>query len=385
MSAPRSGNLGRERVAATLRRVASRALAEDRLQRFLLRRRRGGGQVVPPPIGRLLAETLDLAAGLVLATSGFIALDGPRVARRGRPRELTVVAAFGEGRELRVGEVLEAEAWEDGAEGDEGSLVEEALCAGRTVARSEVGRAPARVAVPVRLEHAVCGVLVVIAGRGKQLAVRDVEVVELLGRYVSRAVLNGVDVLKQHELARRDELTGVRNVRGLRGDLDAAVRLAVRRREDLAVLFIDVDHLKRVNDLLGHAGGSETLKRVGRALAQTLGAAGEVYRFGGDEFVVVAPGVEVEGARALGGKLRSAVRAASPGALRDVGTLPGVTISVGVATLRASLAAREDERRRASRLLVAADRALYRAKHAGRDAVSVATTGDDSPSGPRER
>ena len=361
--------------------MASRSLAEDRLQRFLLRRRRGDGQVVPPPIGRLLAETLDLAARLVPAVSGFIALDEPRSGRRHRGPELTVVAAFGDERELLVGEVLAPEAWEHDAEGGETGLVGEALSRGRTVARLEVGRAPARVAVPVRLEHAVCGVLVVIAGRGTQLAERDVELVELLGRYVSRTILNGVDVLKQNELARRDELTGVRNVRGLRGELDAAVRLAVRGRGDVAVLFIDVDHLKRVNDLLGHAGGSETLKRVGRALAQTVGAAGEVYRFGGDEFVVVAPGVEVEGARALGGKLRSAVRAASPGALRDVGTLPGVTISVGVATLRASLAARGDERRRASRLLVAADRALYRAKHAGRDAVSVATARDDSPSG----
>ena len=82
---------------------------------------------------------------------------------------------------MLVGELLGPEAWEDDAEGDPGGLVEEALSSGRAVSRSEVGRAPARVAVPVRLERAVCGVLVVVAGRGAQLAERDVELVELLG------------------------------------------------------------------------------------------------------------------------------------------------------------------------------------------------------------
>jgi len=374
--------------------VPSRALDEERLRRFLLRRRRGSGEVEPPPVGRLLAETLDLAASLVPAASGFIALDDPSERTRrakGRsgsaPSALTLVAAFGQGSERRVGELLAPTlTGTTGAEPDTGAeaareqaLVAEALSAGRTVTRAEEGGAPASIAVTVRLEHAVCGVLVVLARRGRQFAERDVEIVELLARYASRAILNAVDVLKQNELARRDELTGVRNVRGLHDELDAVLAKATREQADAAVFFVDVDHLKRVNDRLGHAAGSETLKRVGRALAETVGAAGEVYRFGGDEFVVVAPTLDATAARALGAAMRVAVRAASSGALRHIGVLPGVTISVGVATLRGSLRARGDARGRASRLLVAADRALYRAKHAGRDAVSMATLRDDPP------
>lgn len=365
--------------------MPARALAEDRLRRFLLRRRRGSGEVEPPPIGRLLAETLDLAARLVSAGSGFIALNDPAERAHGQPETLTLVAAFGQDSERRVGQPLRRAGTTNDVEpdgealgGDDG-LVDEAMTGGCTIVRPEVGRVPARIAVAVRLEHAVSGVLVFSARRGRQLAARDVEIIELLARYVSRAILNAVDVLKQNNLARRDELTGVRNVRGLHDELGEAVKRAVRKRADVAVFFVDVDHLKRVNDQLGHAAGSETVKRVGHALAQTVGAAGEVYRFGGDEFVIVAPALDVAAARALGAKMRSAVREASPGALRHIGDLPGVTISVGVATLRGSLRARGDERRRASRLLVAADRALYRAKHAGRDAVSVATVQDDTP------
>ena len=361
--------------------MPSRALAEDRLRRFLLRRRRGTGEIEPPPVGRLLAETLDLAARLVLAASGFIALDDPSARTKLRPSPLTLVAAFGESMEQRLGEALEAVATGDGPDDDLShaeAVARDSLRSGNTAWRAERGRMPAQIAVPIRLEHAVCGVFVVSARFGTQFAERDVELVELLARYASRAILNAVDVLKQNELARRDELTGVRSVRGLHEELGDAVNLAVRSRADLAVFFVDVDHLKRVNDRFGHAAGSETLKRVGHALAETVGAAGEVYRFGGDEFVVVAPALELAAARALGAQLRSAVHAASPGMLRHIGRLPGVTISVGVATLRASLRPRGDERQRAPRLLIAADRALYRAKHAGRDAVSAATLADDA-------
>jgi diguanylate cyclase (GGDEF)-like protein len=344
--------------------VPSRALAEDLLQRILAGARGRSRAVAPQPIGHLLLETLELAARLVPAASGFIALEEPKAPGARRTPTLRIVAAFGADGSARVGDLL----------GDD-----------TTSADARHARGPRRIATDVRLEDASCGVLVVETRRGTTLDARDAELVALLARYLSRTVSNAVAVLAQHELARRDELTGVRNVRGLQGELEDAVERAVREHADVAVLFIDVDHLKRVNDLLGHAAGSETLKRVGRALARAVGAAGEAYRFGGDEFVVVAPALDVEGARALGGELRRAVREASPGPLRHVGVLPGVTISVGVATLRASLRQRGDERRCASRLLVAADRALYRAKHAGRDAVSVATVRDDAPRPARAR
>jgi diguanylate cyclase (GGDEF)-like protein len=344
--------------------VPSRALAEDLLQRILAGARPRSGAGEPQRIAHLLTETLELAARLVPAACGVIALEEPRARGARGTRVLRIVAAFGERGDARVGELL----------GDD------AVNAGERDARRR-----RQITEEVRLEDVSCGVLVVRARHGATLDARDAELVALLARYLSRTVSNAVAVLAQHELARRDELTGVRNVRGLQGELEDAVERAVREHTDVAVFFVDVDHLKRVNDLLGHAAGSETLKRVGRALARAVGAEGEAYRFGGDEFVVVAPALDVAQARALGGELRRAVREASPGALRHVGVLPGVTISVGVATLRASLRPRGDERRRASRLLVAADRALYRAKHAGRDAVSVATVRDDAPRPGRAR
>lgn len=344
--------------------MPSCALAEDPLRHFLVRRRGGSGATKPPPIGRLLTETLDLAARLMPAANGFIALEAPDKPSNGGARALTVVASFGGDGATRIGARISDEA---------------------STSVTHDGRTAARRTATVRLEGAASGVLFVAARRGKRLDARDIELVGLLARYVSRALSNALTVIAQHELSRRDELTGVRNVRGLHGELEDAVGRAMRERTDVSVLFIDVDHLKRVNDHLGHAGGSETLKRVGRALTRAVKTTGEVYRFGGDEFVVVGPGLDLGAARALGARLRSAVRETSPGVLRHVGVLPGVTISIGIATLRTSLRPGGNERRRAARLLVAADLALYRAKRAGRDAVSAATLRDDAPRPARAR
>jgi diguanylate cyclase (GGDEF)-like protein len=377
--------------------VSARAIAEAKLGRFLRRRRLSRDEpVMPPPVGALLAETLDLAARLGHAAGGAVLLDDPGRPRGVRAGTLTVVAALGEAREAALGR--------PGA-GAREAAVRDAYALGRTRAVAARGASAARVAVPLVLERAVCGVLVLDApARRSRFSARDVDIAEVLARSAGRAILNAIDVAKQNELVFRDELTGVRNVRGLRAFVEREVGAALRARSDVAALFCDVDHLKRVNDRLGHQAGSETLRRVGAAMRETVGGSGEVFRFGGDEFVVVVPDADVATARAIAERMRAEVARRTRGKVRGVGALPGVTLSVGVATLGATLRAgdaRRDEATRsprmgsaagrgsadgegaagrggraakaaAERLLVAADRALYRAKHGGRDAVAVA-------------
>lgn len=146
----------------------------------------------------------------------------------------------------------------------------------------------------------------------------------------------------------------------------------------MALMFVDVDHLKRVNSKLGHAAGSEALKRTGRALDEAAAGVGDVFRFGGDEFVVVQRHASKEGARALADHLRSHVAQSTAGPMRAGGVLPKITVSIGVATLRGLRHVNgqppSDLR---SRLMTTADRALFRAKGAGRNRVAVATTRDD--------
>jgi diguanylate cyclase (GGDEF)-like protein len=236
------------------------------------------------------------------------------------------------------------------------------------------------IAAPLHLERTVCGVLELVNRKGKRdYSAHDVALAELVAGYVSRAILNAVDIVKQNELALRDELTGLGNVRGLDPMLVEEVRSAEKRHGDVAVLFLDVDLLKKLNDEHGHRAGSEALRRLGGAVAVSLGDRGRAFRFGGDEFVVVCPRHEMAVAEVLAEDLRTAIAGATPGPMRSGGRLPALTVSVGIATLRASIAARgpTDPESLAERLLAAADHALYRAKRAGRDRVVRANRRDD--------
>lgn len=163
-------------------------------------------------------------------------------------------------------------------------------------------------------------------------------------------------------LSLRDPLTGIGNRRSFDEALVREWGAAVRRAEPLALLIIDVDHFKRLNDAHGHLVGDEVLKAIARAVTGVLRRSVDlVARFGGEEFVVLLPDTPLAEALALAGRLREAVagRELVPG----VGT---ITVSVGLAVATPSPSEAP------SALLAAADAALYRAKSAGRDRVEAA-------------
>ncbi len=158
-------------------------------------------------------------------------------------------------------------------------------------------------------------------------------------------------------LAFADELTGLHNRRALSHRLSGLIGSARRHRRSLAVVVLDIDHFKTINDTLGHGAGDEAMVAVGERL---VGAAREedvVGRWGGDEFVVLLPDETDEGAAAAAERLRAAV-AAGPFTL--AGRTVPVTISVGWASWTG-----EDP----DDLVREADVALYRAKRAGRNIV----------------
>ncbi len=160
-----------------------------------------------------------------------------------------------------------------------------------------------------------------------------------------------------------DALTGLATFRVLRDRLATEVARVRRAGESFAVLFVDLDNFKQVNDRFGHEAGNEVLRRTAQEFSTLIRSTDLAARYGGDEFVVVLVGTQVEGARGVGEKLRDRVEAIGkelgyPAAL--------VTASIGVAGFSAEAPEHED-------VLVAADRALYRAKAAGRNQVA---TGD---------
>lgn len=168
----------------------------------------------------------------------------------------------------------------------------------------------------------------------------------VLGSYADRLVA----------LSTTDPLTGLLNRRALLERLDEELGRASRYAQPLSLLLIDVDQLKLLNDRDGHRAGDEALVSVARALAEGSRAADVAARWGGDEFVVLAPNTGADAAVHLAERVRTLLA----GAGRAV-----VTISAGVATSSpASPLA-------AAALVQGADAALFEAKRAGRNRVAT--------------
>jgi len=223
------------------------------------------------------------------------------------------------------------------------------------------------------------GVLQLVNPKGPaHFTSRDRKVVAGLSSYITTSLIQTSSLRRQEGLAAHDPLTGLRNVRKLNSELTKAVTSARRGERDMAIMFVDVDHLKRVNSKFGHAAGSEALKRTGKALHEAAAGIGEVFRFGGDEFIVVQKRASKESARSLANHLRSHVAASTAGPMGPGGTLPTITVSVGVAMLNGlrKLNGQPSNDVKA-RLMTTADRALFRAKAAGRNRVVLATGRDD--------
>ena len=358
--------------------MESRALPDEDLQPFLRRRRRGTA-IDLPPLGPFLAETLDLARRLVPSQAGSLLLDSPKRDKRRSP--LTFVAGFGPtppvGQTVPAGRGIVGAVYRSG----ESIRVDEAHQDERFFARldQKAGfQTRSVIATPVRLERAVCGVFELINRKGRRtFSDRDVELVELLSRYLSGVILNAVDIVKQNELALRDDLTGLRNARGLEEQL-ARIVAETPDDSDCGVLWIDVDGLKAINDRLGHRAGSEALQRAAEVTEQIVRPDDLVFRFGGDELVVLCPQSDLETVCALGEALIHAIRAHTGGPMRFGGRLPALSVSVGAATLRGSLSKSRRQADLTARLLAAGDKALYRAKRNGRGRLVAATRRDDT-------
>ncbi|NRF65810.1 diguanylate cyclase [Aquincola sp. S2] len=167
----------------------------------------------------------------------------------------------------------------------------------------------------------------------------------------------------RHE-AIRDPLTGLYNRRFMNETLERACHSATRTGRPLALLLIDIDHFKRLNDSFGHDVGDRVLREVAKSIAARIRSSDLACRFGGEEFLVILPDTALEAARAVAEVLCKGVREL---ALSDSSRAIGqVTISLGVASFPQHGSDR-------AVLTRAADAALYQAKGQGRDRVVVAT------------
>ncbi len=180
----------------------------------------------------------------------------------------------------------------------------------------------------------------------------------LLGNLAAiSGALQGAELQHRSE-AVLDPLTGLLNRKALRRRFDELAAQARLQEAPVCVIACDVDGFKEVNDAHGHERGDAVLRDATYEMRKSLRSFELMYRLGGEEFLVVLPGVEAREGAAVAERLRAAVEASRPGGLR-------ITISAGVASAR-GLAVDYDT------LFAAADAALYRAKGEGRNRVALA-------------
>jgi diguanylate cyclase (GGDEF)-like protein len=209
--------------------------------------------------------------------------------------------------------------------------------------------APDIAARPLHEDNAFNG-MVVLAFMLVGLMLNLVLALMVVGRLISRL---------QH-LSERDALTGLLNRRAIAPLMLREAGRLRRYGESYALLMIDIDHFKAINDCHGHAAGDAALVQLARVLREAAREVDSIARMGGEEFCILLPHCDLDGALRLADRVHAAVHDAD-----WASSTQHLTVSVGVAVAQAP-----DEA--AEAVLERADQALYRAKHDGRDRVVVA-------------
>lgn len=164
------------------------------------------------------------------------------------------------------------------------------------------------------------------------------------------------------QLALYDALTGLRNRRCMEENLPRLLARAQRENTPVGVIMLDIDHFKLFNDTFGHEGGDAVLRAISDFLTSRVRVEDIVCRFGGEEFIVILPGTDLE--KALWRAEQFRVEAASLKVKSGGQPLGSITLSLGVAVFPDHGAGRDE-------ILQAADTALYQSKQAGRDCVTI--------------
>jgi diguanylate cyclase (GGDEF)-like protein len=163
-------------------------------------------------------------------------------------------------------------------------------------------------------------------------------------------------------LADHDSLTGLLDRRRFRSELDQYVSFSARYGGRGAVMIVDIDGLKAINDLLGHHAGDNLIRQVAEVMRERVRASDIVARLSGDEFAILMPQTDVEGAMQLGEDLRAQVA----DSVQPTSDSEPATISVGITMFGGGEKGTGSEA-----VLVAADQAMYRAKEGGRNQIAL--------------
>jgi diguanylate cyclase (GGDEF)-like protein len=361
------------------------SLETPQLERFLERHKAGLSLKNEVDLDLVLRQILQKAYEFVPSESGSILLDDPfrKVASR-KDNELVFIATFGESSANLVGTRLPAQHGIVGRVYQTGTPylsadVKTDQYFYRDIDAQIGHQTHSVVAVPVYIGKHVVGVLELINRlEGKSFTPRDMTLLEIFAGYTSFTLQNALDAKRAHELAKKDDLTGLYNDRWFHVRLNETLNGARASGREAVLLFMDLDRFKVVNDCHGHLAGSQVLREVGFLLKRIVHRGdATVARYGGDEFVMILPETSVEEGLRVCEEIRQAVESTTflerewgfsmpPLHLRGI-----LSASIGVARHVPDPHSTMPLDLERSELLRRADMAMYRAKSLGKNQVVV--------------
>ena len=291
------------------------SLETPQLERFLERHKVGLSLKNEVDLDLVLRQILQKAFEFVPSESGSILLDDPfrKLATR-KDNELVFIATFGDSSRNLVGTRLPAQhgivgrVYQTGTPYLSADVEKDQYFYGDIDA--QIGhKTHSVVAVPVYIGKHVCGVLELINRlEGKSFTKRDMTLLEIFAGYTSFTLQNALDAKRAHELAKKDDLTGLYNDRWFHVRLNETLTDARASGKEAVLLFMDLDHFKVVNDCHGHLAGSQVLREIGFLLKRIVQRGdATVARYGGDEFVMILPETSLEEGMRVCEEIRAAV------------------------------------------------------------------------------
>ncbi|MGD8559195.1 MAG: GGDEF domain-containing protein [Gammaproteobacteria bacterium] len=198
--------------------------------------------------------------------------------------------------------------------------------------------------------------------RGQEFSGQDIEQLEQLISALHYPLRNALMYQDAVLAAHKDPLTGIGNRAAMTTTLYRQLELAFRHERSLGLIMMDIDHFKKINDQYGHAVGDFALQSLVECAEKTVRISDMMFRYGGEEFVIVLPETDDAGVLRLAKRIRRRVEKLET---RIHGYVIPMTVSIGIATLQET----DDEKS----FIARADQALYRAKREGRNCIRKAS------------
>ncbi len=339
-----------------------------------------------PGLDLMLKEILTKANQFVPSEAGSILLeDSVKRSLSSECHELVFVACFGAGSSKLVGIQLPVNAGIVGASYLYGKPFLSKTSKRETYLSPKIDqlsrfRTRSIICAPIIVEQSVCGVIELINRKDKgYYSKKELKLLEIFAGYTSTLIENVLYARKHSEMSKRDGLTGLYNDRYFHLKLDEEVRLAKRRKDDLVLLFMDMDHFKEINDEFGHLTGSHVLQDVANILREVVSHKGvTIARYGGDEFVIIFSRASLNQVVDVAESICNAIRKFTFTSVpihpkAQVVMIEGrLTCSIGLSSIRDHIDMRSSNDNIRHLLIRQADEAMYRAKLNGKGCVFLA-------------